>query len=317
MGTLGPLLELEGYDVRYASSKPRKLMRLLDMLMSVFKHQKKVDVVLIDTYSTQNFYYALLVSQLCRLLKLSYIPILHGGNLPNRLKSHPRLSRWIFNHSTINVAPSSYLKEQFEAHGFRNIKYIPNTIDIVNYPFKTRDYVAPRLLWVRSFVQLYHPKMAVAVLKSLDTLGFKATLCMVGPDADGSMKEVKQLAEELNVHVIFTGKLLKQEWISLSEDYNFFINTTNVDNTPVSVIEAMALGLPIVSTNVGGMPFLITHGETGLLVEKGNVDAMVAAIVWLFKQTQEREQLIFKARELAETFDWQRVKMQWNEILHR
>ena len=65
----------------------------------------------------------------------------------------------------------------------------------------------------------------------------------------------------------FTGKLSKQEWRDLSKDYNVFINTTNFDNTPVSVIEAMALGIPVVSTNVGGLPFLITDKVDGVLVE--------------------------------------------------
>src|SRR5690606_5057886 len=84
---LGPLLEQGGYDLRYTSNKTNKVLRLLDMLWTTFRSRKKTDVVLIDTYSTQNFYYAVLVGQLCRLLQLPYIPILHGGNLPQRLKS--------------------------------------------------------------------------------------------------------------------------------------------------------------------------------------------------------------------------------------
>ena len=80
---------------------------------------------------------------------------------------------------------------------------------------------------------------------------------MVGPDKDGSLEKTKQYAKEKGVlhRVRFTGGLSKTEWIELSKDYNIFINTTNVDNTPVSVMEAMALGFPVISTNVGGVPF--------------------------------------------------------------
>ena len=88
-------------------------------------------------------------------------------------------------------------------------------------------------------------------------MNFDATLAMIGPDVDGSLTKVKDLARKKNLDVNFTGKLSKPEWINYSKDFNVFINTTNFDNTPVSVIEAMALGLPVVSTNVGGMPFLI------------------------------------------------------------
>lgn len=146
-------------------------------------------------------------------------------------------------------------------------------------------------------------------------MGINASLCMVGPVIDNSFQEVKDLAATLEVDIEFTGKLTKQEWIELSQDYNIFINTTNVDNTPVSVIEAMALGLPVVSTNVGGMPFLIQNKVHGLLVEKNNVDAMVEAIVTVIQSTNERVKIIKNARLLAESFDWERVKNAWKKVL--
>ena len=138
---------------------------------------------------------------------------------------------------------------------------------------------------------------------------------MVGPDSDGTMETVKQLAKNLKVEVTITGKLPKAEWIALSKDYNIFINTTNFDNMPVSVIEAMALGLPVVSTNVGGMPYLIEDGKDGLLVEKNNVDAFVNAIQFIVNQPDHTKRLVFNARKKVETFDWQVVKNKWFELL--
>ena len=99
--TLGRFLAAEGFIVKTASSKTNKFFRMVDMLYHVFRYRKKTDFVLIDTYSTSNFYYALFVSQLCKFLKLKYIPILRGGNLPNRLKSHPKLSKILFNNAFI------------------------------------------------------------------------------------------------------------------------------------------------------------------------------------------------------------------------
>src|SRR5690606_10628780 len=124
--SLGRLLEQEGYTLVYASEKSQQLLRLWDMLWTTFKYHKRLNIVLIDTYSTRNFYYALLVSQLCRILKLSYMPILRGGNLPYRLQHSPNLSKYIFKYAKLNIAPSLYLKEAFEAKGYTNIVYIPN-----------------------------------------------------------------------------------------------------------------------------------------------------------------------------------------------
>ena len=316
MSELGPLLEQEGYKVTYASSKANKFLRLFDMLSTCLKNRNQVDHVLIDTYSTLNFWYAFFVSQLCRLLKLNYIPILHGGNLEFRLRNNPLLSRLIFRHAYINIAPSRFIKETFERYGYSNLKYIPNTVTIAHYPFKKREMHEAKLFWVRSFSEIYNPQLAVKVLRALKDQGITASLCMVGPNSgDGSLEVIKQLAKQLQVEVIFTGKLSKQEWIALSNKYNLFINTTNFDNMPVSAIEAMALGLPVVSTNVGGMPHLIEHGTDGMLVAPDDEDEFVAAIKHLISNPGLVDLITLNARQKVESFDWTMVKKRWINVL--
>lgn len=312
---LGPLLEQSDYHLRYASRKSNKMLRLLEMLWTTFKYKNSTDLVLIDTYSTQNFYYAFLVSQLCRRLQLPYIPILHGGNLDHRLQHSPKLSQKLFANARCNVSPSLYMKAIFEKFGYDNVIFIPNTITVEKYQFSNKSFDVPQLLWVRSFSELYNPTLAVDVLQELKERGYDATLCMVGPDSDGSLSKVKALAERLNVSVIFTGKLTKEGWVELAKGYNVFINTTNFDNMPVSVIEAMALGLPVVSTNVGGMPHLIKDGIDGLLVPANNKIAMADAIEALLKDREQTQATVARARSKVEGFDWERVRGMWKEVL--
>jgi len=83
--TLSTQLTKEGYRVVAVSVFKNPFLRMLDMLSAVIRYRKS-DFVLIDTYSTSGFWFAFCVSQLCRLLRKKYIPILHGGNLPNRLQ---------------------------------------------------------------------------------------------------------------------------------------------------------------------------------------------------------------------------------------
>ncbi|MDR6967006.1 glycosyltransferase involved in cell wall biosynthesis [Flavobacterium arsenatis] len=313
--TLGPLLKDEGYNLYYASSKKSMALRMLDMLWKVVQLNNKVDLILIDTYSTSSFWYAFFVSQLARLLRIQYIPILHGGNLPNRLENNPRLCRMLFSNAYKNVAPSRYLLHHFELKGFTNTVYIPNTLEIDNYTYKERKVVSPNLLWVRSFARIYNPNMAIEVFKIIKDKYPEATLCMVGPDKDGSLEEAKLLASNYGLNVNFTGKLSKKEWIALSEDYNLFINTTHFDNTPVSVMEAMALGLPVITTNVGGIPYLLDNGVDALLVEDRSVNQMVGAIETLCEDENLAQALRRNARSKTESFDWQIVKEAWEEIL--
>ncbi|WP_299116156.1 glycosyltransferase family 4 protein [uncultured Winogradskyella sp.] len=303
------------YHVKTASNKSNKILRLLDMTMLVLNNKNKTDYVLIDTYSTANFYYALIIAQICKWFNIKYIPILRGGDLESRLIKNPKMSQAIFKYAYKLIAPSSFLKTIFNKYGYSDITFIPNTIEINRYKFKNREIDTIKLLWVRSFAELYNPKMAVLVLKQLIEKGYKTQLTMVGPDNDGTLSKVKHLAEENNVKVNFTGKLSKKDWLALSEKSNIFINTTNFDNTPVSVIEAMALGLPVVSTNVGGLPNLIIDKKEGILVPPTNVEEMVDQIINLKKDKKLKDSMVINARKKVEQFDWEVVKPKWEALL--
>jgi glycosyltransferase involved in cell wall biosynthesis len=313
--TLGAFLEKENYALIYASDKKSKSLRLIDMVITTIKNRKCVFVVLIDVYSTTNFWYALLISQLCRFLKLPYIAKLHGGNLPYRLENNPKFCDLIFNFSKYNVAPSMYLFHLFEKKYPRNTEYIANTFDLSIYKFLTREKVEPKILWVRSLSKIYNPEMAIRSIFLLKDKYPDIYLTMVGPDKENLLENCKKLASTLEVKVIFNGKLENKDWISLSSNYSVFINTSNFDNTPVSLIEAMALGLPLVTTDVGGIPYLVTNNQTALLVKENNVVEMATAIDSLLSDKSLRLKLTKNAREKVESFDWEIVKNKWQVIL--
>lgn len=312
---MAPLFQPE-LNLRLVSRQQNQVLRMLDMLWAVLRYGRKEQPVVIDVYSTLNFYYAFAVGILCRLLNIKYCCVLHGGRLPLRLKNNPTLCKELFGHSWQNIAPSGYLKAAFEAAGY-STKLIPNFIPINNYPYKERKEISPRLLWVRAFEETYNPQLALFVLAAVRKLYPEAQLCMVGPDKDGSMEICRALAAELGLtdQLKFTGRLSKADWILLSADYDIFLNTTNVDNTPISVIEAMALGLPIVSTNVGGLPYLIDDGQNGILVPPAQVEAMTTAVLKILSEPNLAVSLSKNAQIKAAGFDWECVKALWLKIL--
>ena len=140
---------------------------------------------------------------------------------------------------------------------------------------------------------------------------------MIGPVKDKSIDECHSIVKKLDLSdkIEFKGRLEKSEWIALSKDFDIFLNTANYDNTPVSLIEAMALGLPVVSTNVGGIPYLIDDGETGLLVERDNAEEMSAAICRLIENPALAAKISTNARIKAEEFDVGKVMEQWKNLL--
>ena len=190
-------------------------------------------------------------------------------------------------------------------------------INVKNYSFIKRSAVKPKLLWVRSLHAIYNPLMAIYVIYELKKYFDDIELCMVGPIKDDSYNKILKLADNLGVlnYIKIVGWLSKAEWIELSKKYDIFINTTNIDNQPVSVIEAMALGMPIVSTNVGGISKLIQDGENGLLVKKGDTIQMADKISSLIESESLTNKLSFNGRKFAESLDENIVLRLWYKIL--
>jgi len=314
--TLGPLLEQAGYKMQYAGTCKIRLHRLFEILSKTFIIGRKVDYILIDTYSTSAFWYAFLTGLIAKIIGIKYVTILRGGDLPSRLRRSRRACHHLFRKSYANVAISGYLSHEFGEAGYKTI-IVPNVINLSNYPFMLREHPRPKLLWVRSFHRQYNPNMAADVLKELLNTHLDAELCMVGPDMDGSMEEFRNYTSTLGLsdHVKVTGLVNKEELIKLSEKYDFFINTTNVDNTPISVIEALGLGLTVISTNPGGIPFLLTSGQNSILVDCGDYKNMAEQISGLINNPPRNRQISLKGRELAESFDWAVLEKLWTALL--
>jgi glycosyltransferase involved in cell wall biosynthesis len=204
---------------------------------------------------------------------------------------------------------------------YRPVMVLPNALDGSRYPALayTGTALKPKLVWLRSFHHIYNPHMAIEVLSLLRGDFPDAELTMIGPDdGDGSFESTRQLANKLGVTgaVHFSGAIPKSDvpaWLTRS---TVFLNTTNIDNSPVSVLEAMACGLLVVSTNVGGVPDLIEDEQNGLLVPAGDSRAMAARVRNLLERADWAHQLSFNARHTAAGHDWGQVLPQWEELFH-
>jgi glycosyltransferase involved in cell wall biosynthesis len=97
---------------------------------------------------------------------------------------------------------------------------------------------------------------------------------------------------------------------------DIFLNTSNVDNTPVSVIEAMATGLCIVSTEVGGVAYLCARGKEALLVPVDDANAMASAVRSILTDPSLSKRLSRAARAKAEGFGWSEVLPKWEGLLN-
>jgi glycosyltransferase involved in cell wall biosynthesis len=139
---------------------------------------------------------------------------------------------------------------------------------------------------------------------------------MAGQDK-GLEAPVRRLAAELGVAeaVRFPGFLDMQNKLTLGGECDVFLNTNRIDNQPVSVIEACAMGMAVVATRVGGIPDLLADGDTGLLVPDGDHQAMAAAVVRLVEEPELAGRISERGRRMAEQSAEDRVIGRWQEIL--
>ena len=164
LDTLSVQLQQEGFNVQTVSSFSNQLLRLVHMWLTIIKYSSTTDVVLLDTYSTLNFWYAYTCSLWCRLFKLPYVPILHGGNLPVRFQKNPKQAIALVQHAYRTVIPSIYLQEHLKKYDIPRSVVIPNTLELSNYPFYLRTMPPIRLLWVRAIDAIYNPELALQTL---------------------------------------------------------------------------------------------------------------------------------------------------------
>lgn len=314
METLEPLFS-EFVEIKSYSSKKGKASKLLDMVFHFFTEGLSSNKVIIDVYSTSAFYFAWILGFLSFLFNKKYILFLHGGNLPNRYKSNPKLTNFLFKNAYKIVAPSHYLKSFFEKYNF-DVQYIPNIIELADYQFKERKNIKPKLLALRGFGKPYNPIMTLKAVNELQNKIPEIELLMLGNPDEYYYNQVIDYINKykLESSVTVLNKMPKQDWIELSEEYDIMISNPVIDNTPVSIIEGMALGMCVISTKVGGVPFLVDENEV-VLVESNNEKQLVNVVRKLLDDDKLVNNLSLNSRKKAQNFTWEKIESQWKNIL--
>jgi glycosyltransferase involved in cell wall biosynthesis len=306
-----------GWNVLTTSRRRGRAARLADMLATVWRRRREYDVANVDVYSGPAFFWAEAVTWALRRLGKPYTLTLHGGALPGFAARWPGRVRRLLEFAAAVTAPSGFLLESLRPYR-PDLLLIPNALDLPHYPFQHRTAPQPRLVWVRAFHEIYDPSLAVQVLAAVRERHPDATLEMVGPDKhDGSFERAQAAAKRLGVAAAteFPGAVPKMRIPSRINAGGIFLNTTTIDNTPVSVMEAMACGACVVSTNVGGIPHLVSDGDDGLLVPPRDAEAMAAAVERLLSGNGLAARISLAARVKTEAFDWDVVLPQWEEML--
>lgn len=310
-------LRARGWQVITASDKYNRLLRILDMIYTAWHYRRSYTVASVEIYSGAAFIWAEAVCFILRCAGKPYVLTLYGGNLPDFARRWPRRVRRLLRSASAVTSPSRYFQEQLKPY-CDDIGIMPYGIDLDQYVYRLRANPRPHLVWLRAFHQLYNPSLIPSMLTHLLTDFPDLKIIMVGPDkGDGSLQKMQQKAVELGVadRIETAGAIPKSAVPDVLQQSDIFINTTNADGMPVSVIEAMACGLCVVSTNVGGLPYLLQQDHDALLVPPEEPERMAAAVRSILTESSLAEKLSRNARQTAKQFEWPVVLLVWEKLL--
>jgi len=210
------------------------------------------------------------------------------------------------------VVPSEYLRGVFARHGYR-ARVIRNVVDTTRFRYRERVPLRPCLLSTRNLESHYRVDTTLRAFALLRDRYPDATLTVAGYGSQEA--PLRRLAGELaGPAVRFVGRVEREAVPALYDAADIFVNASVVDNQPVSVLEALAAGLPVVSTGTGDIPALVRHGDTGLQVPPEDPPAMAAAVTVLLEQPARARDFARRGRELVGAFAWPRVRQAWAAV---
>jgi len=212
------------------------------------------------------------------------------------------------------LVPSDYLVKVFRSHGL-NAKSIYNFVPLERIPYRRRTILEPRFLSNRNLETLYNVECSLRAFASVHDQFPDAKLTIAG---DGSeRRRLETLVEHLKLDtaVCFLGRISNEKMDELYHSADIYLNSPNIDNMPGSVLEAFAAGIPVVTTDAGGIPFIVRDGVNGRMVEVGDYEGMARAIVDLLRDHTLAVRLADAARrETERLYTWEKVKAEWESL---
>jgi glycosyltransferase involved in cell wall biosynthesis len=324
---LGRLLMAEGVQVsRVATNAPyrpavvarlpgvRAAFRLLPYLLAVWRLAGKVDVI--HLMANSGWSWQLFAAPVLWLAWLRRCPVIvnyRGGEASDYFRRSWRRVRPSLKRAALVAVPSGYLQAVFADHG-QQTRVIPNVVD--RNLFKPRlesatDTTGFTLVITRNLEPIYGIDTALRALAAVLPEAPDTRLRVAGSGPQSG--ELRALAEQLGITtaVQFEGLLDRDGIVNLYAQADAMLNPTTVDNMPNSVIEALACGVPVISTDVGGVPFIVRHEHTALLVPPNDPAAMAAAILRFRGNAQLRQQLRANGLDEVVQYGWPVVRQQW------
>jgi L-malate glycosyltransferase len=287
----------------------RTVVTELTYLPLLVRELSRADVVHVFSASYASFLLAPLPAMLiARALGKPVVLNYRSGQAPDHLQ-RSAVARTTIARVDLNVVPSRFLVEVFHQFGI-DASIIPNIVDLDRFTFRERTPLRPRLVSTRNFDALYNVTTTIRAFAIVQKRWPEATLTLVG--GGPQEPQLRALVDQLQLrHVSFVGRVPPDEIARYYAGNDIYVQSPNVDNMPTSVIEAFASGLPVVSTEAGGVPAILTHERHGLLAPLGDYERLAAHVLRLLDDPAWARTMARAAFDTCQACTWPAVREQW------
>ena len=299
-------------SVRYVRTIVTSLIYLVWLALRIPRH----DVIHIFSASYFSFLLAATPAILmARFFGKKTVLNYHSGKAEGHLRRWRRTAIPMIRMADELVVPSQYLVEVFRRFGLQ-AHAVANILDLESFRFRERRPLLPHFLSSRNLYPLYNVACVLRAFKIIQQKFPKATLKIAG---DGHERlYLENLARTLKLrNVDFLGLVAPEKMGKLYNEAHILLNSSNIDNLPGSILESFASGMPVVSTCAGGIPYIVAHERTGLLVPRNDSEAMAASAVKLLESQEFAGNIAHNARQVCQSYKWCVVREKWLDVYRR
>ena len=294
----------------------RTLLRLPFRAISTWQAVRHADLV--HAFSGSHTSFLLATVPAIGAAMLAGVPVVVHYHSP-RGEAHlagSRFARAVLRRCHAVVVPSRYLQMVFARHGL-DADVIPNVVDSARFPFREQQICGAKLLCTRGFEKRYAVDDVVRAFALIVQQIPSATLTLAGggPEEQSLRKLAQSLA--LSDAITFYGEATRDEIAGLLRDASVLVNASRIDNMPVSILEAFASGVPVVSTDAGGIPFVACHNVSALLVAPGDAETLAVHTLAVLRDQRLAARLRYAGRNVVDSCRWEAVRPSWLSVYQR
>ena len=288
----------------------RTLLTSIAYVLSLLVQVRRYDVIHVFSASYFSFVIAptpaILIGKLYRRkVLLNY----HSGEAEDHLQRWRRTAIPTIKLADVLIVPSEYLVQVFDQFGLK-AHAIFNIIDTNKFRFRERVPLRPIFLSNRNLEIHYGVDRVLRAFAIIQSKVPEASLNVVG---DGSQRRsLETLARELGLeNTTFAGQVDPNSIADVYDAADVYLNGSEIDNQPLSLLEAFACGLPIVTTDAGGIPFIVVDGKTGMVVPRGDYEQMAERALRLLNEPALTRTVVEQGRRECVKYAWESVRNQW------